>query len=605
MRTPVSSCVQDSFKKFSGMASPAKQPGSSITCESLIRTRRMNKTESFLLEERLKVLDCKKNQKHAELNVEKHSLKKQIEEIRSVRKNSGISAERRKLLRSQGYTTDTRTALNNSDDVPAAFKRLSMPEMSCPDLSSSRSPNLNTHNSELAMKAFSLINIHGSIEMAEKEITGEEQRKNSSVTKRSRARHQFRVIEPPCRPGSRRNFVQLSNDKIKEFSEKEEKQSGEALFDPNAKVDHRGVILSPRLAKTSKSTTQAEVKADESPGQTSLIPISERQLCQDKQKKSTQSDQFLFGPGKQAWVENMYFENKTRTEETSSFPAVEKKLRSNSCDSFDRLKEVRASDSPSDVHNNESKSSRDVITPGSSHVDRKSNIATNNVHSTPELRRKQASTRPPARVAFAEPQEGMPNKERKSHGCVIESRQAKIQHVRNVESESRNSRLRADSSESNANEQTQLPREKAVELWKKRRVTVPTGKLSIAAPDHEVGSSQEGGKGETKRLSVASLAPNVRKKSVLSSHSEHYPQDDSVTNAYDARPGRSLCKGYVTMQMTVKGKQVKVHIPKFPHDSESEPAIERLRKKISFDRSQPRTLQEKETSNEEPEKAEA
>ena len=58
------------------------------------------------------------------------------------------------------------------------------------------------------------------------------------------------------------------------------------------------------------------------------------------------------------------------------------------------------------------------------------------------------------------------------------------------------------------------------------------------------------------------------------------------------------------MQMTVKGKQVKVHIPKFPHDSESEPVIERLRKKISIDRSQPRALQEKEIVNKD-EKAEA
>lgn len=585
------------------MASPAKQPGSSITCESLIRTRRMNKTESFLLEERLKVLDSKKNQKYAELNVEKHSLKKEIEEIRSVRKNSGISAERRKLLRSQGYTIDTRTAVNESGDVRAAFKRLSMPEIGVSDLSASRSPKLNTHKSEPVMKAFSQINIHGSGEM-EKEITGGEQRKNSSVMARSRARHQFRVIEPPCRQGSRRNFVQLSTDKLKEFNEKEEKQSEETLFDPNVRVDHRGVILSPRLAKTSKNTTQAEVKADESPGHTRLIPISEKQICQDKQKKTTQSDQILFGPGKQAWAENLYFENKTRTEERSSFPAVEQKLRSNSCGSFDRLTEVRVSDSPSDFHDNES-ISRDVITPGSPHVYRTSIIATNKVHSTPELRRKQVSTRPPARVAFVEPQEGMPNIERQSRACIIESREPKVQHVRNVETESSNSRLRADSSESNANEQTQLPREKPAELCKKRRVTVPPGKLSIAPPDHEVVPSQEGGKSEPKKLSSASLSSNVRKKSVLSSHSEHHPQDDLVTYAYDARPGRSLCKGYVTMQMTVKGKQVKVHIPRFPHDSESEPVIERLRKKISFDRSQPRTLQKKETSNEELEKAEA
>lgn len=555
------------------MASPAKQPpGSSITCESLIRTRRMNKTESFLLEERLKVLDSKKNQKYAELNVEKHSLKKQIQEIRSVRENSGISAERRKLLRSQGYTTDTRTALNDSDDAPAAFKRFSVPDISYSDLSSSRSLKLNTHKSEPVM--------------------------NSSVTTRSRARHQFRVIEPPCRPGSRRNFVQLSNDKLKEFNEKEEEQSAESLFDHNtrSRVDHRGVILPSRLAKTSKNTTQVE-----SPGQTRLIPISEKQICQDKQNKTTQSDQVLFSPEKQAWAENLYFENETGTKENSSFRAVEQKLRSNSCGSVDRLTEVRASDSPSDFHDSES-ISRNVITSGSPHVDHKSIIAINKVHSTLELRQKQASTRPPARVAFVEPQEGMPYMEKQSHVC--ESRQTKVQHVHNVETESRNSRLRADSSESNANEQTQLHREKPAELWKNRRFTLPPGKFSIAPPDQELAPSHDRGKNEPKKLSGASLSPNVRKKSVLSSHSEHHPQDDSVTYAYDARPGRSLCKGYVTMQMTVKGKQVKVHIPKFPHDSDSEPVIERLRKKISIDRSQPRALHEKEILNKD-EKTEA
>ena len=581
------------------MASPAKQPpGTSITCESLIRTRRMNKTESFLLEERLKVLDSKKNQKYAELNVEKQCLKKQIQDIRSVRKNSGISAERRKLLRSQGITIDTRTALNDSDDLPAAFKRFSVPEISCSDLSASRSPKLNTHKSEPVLKAFSQINIHGSGEGAEREITGEGQRKNSSITTRSRARHQFRVIEPPCRPGSRRNFVQLSNDKLKEFHVKEEKQSAETLLDLNARVDHRGVILPPRLAKTSKNTTQTEVKADESPSQTRLIRISEKQVCQDKQKKTTESDQVFFGPGKQAWAENLYFENKTRKKENSSFPAVEQKLRSNSCDSLsvDRLTEVRVSDSSSDFHDNES-ISRDVITSGSPHVHRKSIIAINKVHSTPELRGKQASTRPSARVAFVESQEGIPYMEKQSHVCVTESRQPKVQHAGNVETESRNCRLRANSSESNANEQNQLPLEKPAEFWKKRRFTLPSGKLSITPPDQELAPSRDGGKSEPKKLSGASLSPNVRKKSVLPSHSEHHPQDDSVTYAYDARPGRSLCRGYVTMQMTVKGKQVKVHIPKFPHDSESEPVIERLRRKISIDRSQPRALQEKEISN--------
>lgn len=598
MRTPVSSCYQGTFKKFTtGMATPAKQPVTSIKCDSFIKTRRMNKTESFLLEERLKVLDSKKSQKYAEFNVEKHTLQKQMEEIRSVRKNSGISVERRKLLRSQGYTIDARAAMNSSEDVPVAFKRFSVPEMGSVDSSASRSPKigLNMHKSEPIMGAFSQINIHRAGE-TEKEIASEEQPNDpdAGIT-RSRARHQFRVIEPPSRPGSRRNFVQLSNDKLKEFKEKEDKESGETLFDPNLKLDHRGVILSPRLAKSLRNTTQADtVKGDELSSGSRLISLSDKQICQDKQNKTvipTHSEQILFGANKQAWAENLCVEDKTSMEEKSSFPAVERKFVSKSCENLDRMTEVRASDNPSDCHESVS-ISRDVITPRSPYADPKS--ITNKVHSPLEPRRKQASTRPPARLAFIEPQDGTPNMDKQSFS-VNHSREPRHKTM-----ESRNSNLR-DLSE--PTEKTQAPRDKSAELQKKRRVTLPPGKFNFV-PNKDVAPNHEGSKRESKKLSIASLSPNTRKKSMFSTQPERHSQDDTVTYAYDARPGRSLCKGYVTMQMTVKGKQVKVHIPKFPNDSESEPILSRLRKKVSIDRFQPKTLQDKEKSDEE-EKSEA
>ncbi|KAL9984983.1 hypothetical protein ACROYT_G007332 [Oculina patagonica] len=505
MRTPVSSCNQGTFKKFTtGMATPAKQPGTSIMCDSFIKTRRMNKTESFLLEERLRVLDSKKNQKYAELNVEKHSLKKQMEEIRSVRKNSGISVERRKLLRSQGYTIDARAAMNSPEDVPVAFKRFSVPEMGSVDSSASRSPKLglNMHKSEPIMGAFSQINIHRAGE-TEKEIASDEQPNDpdASVT-RSRARHQFRVIEPPCRPGSRRNFVQLSNDKLKEFKEKEDKESGETLFDPNLKLDHRGVILSPRLAKSLRNTTQADkVKEDElSSGESRLLSISDKQICQDKQNKTvipTHSEQILFSPGKQAWAEKVCSEDKTSTEEKSSFPAVERKFLSKSCENLDRMTEVRASDSPSDCHDSVS-ISRDVMAPRSPYADRKS-ITTNKVHSTLEPRRKPANTRPPARLAFVEPQDETPNMDKQ----IKHSREP-----RHYTMESRNSNLR-DLSEPTATEKTQAPRAKSAELQKKRRVTLPPGKFFV--PNKDVALNHEGSKRESKKLSIASLSPNTRK----------------------------------------------------------------------------------------------
>ena len=110
------------------------------------------------------------------------------------------------------------------------------------------------------------------------------------VARSARARHQFRVIEPPCRPGSRRNFVQISNDKLKKLKEKEDEKSGETLFDSGLKLDYRGVIMSPRLLKSSRNNSLSQVDEGE-PEKVIMQPsksyegfISEHRVYQDKQK---------------------------------------------------------------------------------------------------------------------------------------------------------------------------------------------------------------------------------------------------------------------------------------------------------------------------------
>ena len=47
---------------------------------------------------------------------------------------------------------------------------------------------------------------------------------------------------------------------------------------------------------------------------------------------------------------------------------------------------------------------------------------------------------------------------------------------------------------------------------------------------------------------------------------------------YDARPDKALSKGYVTMQMTIGNKQVKVYVPKFTSECVDE-VVERARAK--------------------------
>lgn len=584
------------------MAAQAKQQGtsSSVMCDSFIKTRRLNQTESFLLEGRLKVLDCKKSQKNAEYRVEKYSLQKQIEEIRNVRSNPGISVERRKLLRSQGYTIDARTALGSSEDMPAAYKRFSMPDMSGRDSPGRRSPKvLSLHKSEPIMKAFSQLTIQGGGETEKGGTVTGEQQSDPDGTTRTRARHQFRVIEPPCRPGSRRNFVQLSNEKLKELKEKEDKESKETLFDPNLKLDHRGVILSPRLVKSLRDTSQAEImKSDET---AAIEPrISNSVDNQSKEATATHQKQIYFTPDCAE-----IFEDEIADELKSRFLTADRKLISKSCESLDSITEVRAPDvdSSSDCHDNVS-ISRDTTASRRPDADHKS-ITDKAVSQA----RKHASTRPPVRLAFVESPDPTPDMNKRScFGSEIELRQPRVQNmhyshnVSNTEINPSHSGIR-NFTDTASTENTQSSREKSAEGQRKRRATLPPGKFNAVSSQIDIAPNHDGSKREPKsRLSVASLCTNVRKskKSVFSMQPERKSRGGAVTYAYDARPNRSLCKGYVTMQMTVKGKQVKVHIPKFPNDTESEPILDRIRKKVSIQtRFQPRTLQEKVKSNEE------
>ena len=571
------------------MAISAKQQGTSVTCESLIKTRRLNETESFLLEERLKVLDNKKTQKNAEYRVEKYSLQKKIREIQNVRKNPGISPERRKLLRSQGYTIDGRAALASSEDMPVAYKRFSMPDMKSRDSPSRRRPRgLNLRHSEPTMKTFSQMTLQD--ERGKKEessAVNKEQQSDPAGSARAKVRHQFRVIEPPCRPGSRRNFIQLSDEKLKELKEKEDKESKETLLDPRLKLDHRGVIVSHRLVKSLRDTSHAET-----------IKSNGRE---DRETEEKRQREMSFNSDTQAHTE--IFEDGNTKELESRFQRNDRKLISKSCESLDSITEVRVPDSPSDCLDNGVSLLQNVIVPSSlePHHDHKL-ITSREINKV----RKHASTRPPARLAFVDSPDSTPDANNQStFNSEIELRQPKVhglQHsnsVNNIDIQPSHSDNR-NFSESTSTEIKQSSHQKLAEEQIRRRATLPPGKFHAVSSQNDVTLNHDASKRDSQRLSIPSLGTNVRKskRSVFTWQSVRNTKGDAVTYAYDARPNQSLCKGYVTMQMTVKGKQVKVHIPKFPND-ESEPTLDRARKKVSIARFQPKTLHEIVKSNEE------
>ena len=544
------------------MAFP-RQQGIPMKCDSFMKTRRMNQTESYLLEERLKVLDNRKNQRNSEFIETKNSLYKQMEEIKTVRKNLQISPERRKLLRSQGFTIDTSVAKSRDDAV--AIKKYSMPELSTVGSPRTRSTSM-ISGSELIMKGFPQLRLQESEDPnAEEEF--------SRHKAQFRTKHHFRVIEPPCRQGSRRNFVQISSDELKEIKKKEDEKSGEDLLDHNVKVDYRGMIRSQKKSSRTYSHFH-EVEDGDKLNETRFM---KRTLFpQDKQTKIRPSSG---GPV------SLFSKEKASVQNPDLPENIDKpsKLMSKSCGSLDEMTEARKPDSNPDSQQSVSRE----IKSGNNHKmtsDKRTRQPQSAFH-----KRKHGVTA--VRVAFVEPQNGTNNLGNDARGTL---QQPSLQ-CDNYDKQDENYDKVIDH---------RSAREKSATKWQKNdfpviRLTLPSESLKVTQEQDHVKCLDESHNVKQRRHSSVLQSPSVRKSKTTSSSPQQgrLRSNSAVSYAYDARPRRSLCKGYVTMQMTIKGKQVKVHIPKFPRDADSEPIVERAKKKAAEDRLQSKIPQRDDLNN--------
>ncbi|XP_068744843.1 uncharacterized protein [Montipora capricornis] len=557
--------VHETSMKFvvTGMAFQRKQ-GIGMKCDSFMKTRRMNQTESYLLEERLKVLDSKRNQKNSEFDERKYSLWKQMEEIKSVRKNLGISVERRKLLRSRGFTIDTRLA--QGPDETVTIKKYSMPELSRVGSTRPRSTSI-ISGSELMMKGLSHLRLQETLD-DEKEVSsgGQKDRAKSPVKNR------YRVIEPPCRQGSKRNFVQLSSEELKEMKKKEDEKPREDFLDPNLKVDHRGMIMSPKLVKSFRSNSlQKDGVGDHMLNHVSkssdLRSMSKQLSLQDKQTgandltPSSDRSVSLFSK-QQASVHNPDLTANSFISKESHKSVILK-----SRESLDQIAEVNQLDRNSDCQQSVALL---VIKTGRNHTPKASKM-TRQSHLV--FYKRKYGNISPVRNALVEPQ----NKTNRLHNDAFDTSQQPRSPCNHDE---------AEDIENNH-------RRKYAANWQRkdalvRRLTLPPGIFNSMDGQDRVKDQVESCNKEQKRSSYLSQSLTVQNSNTTkySPHPRRARSNSAVSYAYDARPKQSLCRGYATMQMTIKGKQVKVHIPKFPSDVNSEPVLERSMKKVAEDRLQ-------------------
>ena len=604
----------------------ARKDRSSFISHALIKTRRMNQKESFLLEGRLKVLETKQGLKHAEIMEEKCSLNQRLSEIRRVQNQVGISVERRRLLQSRGFTIDTRAAAHESEHQTVLITRRSMPDITeaSKHTSGTNSPRvLHTHESEPIIGAFSQMTFQGS-RQDEMEKSCEEHRKQPHEFSRSRVPHQFRIIEPPSRQGSRRNFIQVSNVKLKEIMNDEQEHSGKDLLDPNLRLDHRGKILPSNLVRSmekqrSQSFTERP-RADDNSSSTCATPLASYQqtkihsydnklqyfdeVVDSLTKADTDSRKCSPDSRKQAWMD---MKDPDRPMKAMGKNAVvfQSKLRSISCEKVDKLGLLDNSQACQDDLSHDKVSVSDT-----SFAAEENGKGPRKIHAPFKRTRKRAVSDPTTKLALVEPVDSEPNVNKKSTSSVGFSVHQSQQHPQLDKQDGHNTEVRlndgrsivqCDSKPTDVNFQSIGGTSPVVQRRIIRRATIPgrfcTMQTPQTMPDSEKGDNEicvPKKRGIEAKLSFSQSPTQDRptSKQPMRVFSTAKGTSDKAVLVYDARPNQALCKGYVTMQMTVKGRQVKVHIPRFPSDS-NDPVLDRVRTKASSDRLQPRLLSEK------------
>ena len=561
----------------------------------------------------MKVLDHKESQKYVLLDAEKDSLRKDIEQIRQVKKDVDISVERRRLMHSQGFTVSPSTD-NERDEAEIRTKnRQSANELLFPSHGSA----------SLVRKSKSLINLFPE---ARAQQTGENLEESSErKSSGTRARHQFRVIEPPSRPGSRRNFIQLSAEALKKECEIHSRNNEAELFaQKSIKVDRWGKVIQRKsLERQSLNTKLNDFRTARLRSQSDTSGLkSEIEGCKGLSPTAFDSEKTCLDSNES---EERKRKDEGKEKLTKFFESLDGSItKDNAKDKADDSCHVT-----SGLHGKAHKPGKRSLTKNDSYKEMVSI----------DLKILQVVSRP----LFQTPQTGSLEK---SHDEVNQCNPS-CKHSEPLAYKNE-TKLAAPEIQLNSNEPIAtdacVHRPAGDARTRKTHPRDPNSnnngchQVSFAKPKEQIGISSTKPNGPSSKSKETlgktnhrKLSPKSRRRSRSETELErsHFPINSRATSpqppylvssvaerrrrgtrhawtqgkrvstggtpveeaiyAYDARPNKSLSKGYMEMQMTVAGKHVNMYMPRFSNDSD-EPVLARIRNKAINDRFQPRLL---------------
>lgn len=495
----------------------------SVALTRVLRTHRKNSVENFRLHERVKTIDYESQHNYSQISDEIDGVRQNLVKIKGIKKNVGVSVERRKLLRDKGLRILPSKQNGNGEYFTVRTSEGKDVKISCSDFydgdAMRKRLSISTHES--APTPCLEVENSDSEELIDSASGESRPRRNTIADLRSKE-FRYRNITPPLRPGSRRNF----KDVEEKNSEDEEK-----LLENISSMERKYGVLRAQTAyfKRDKQVTPRP-RSRTFPGsfQTNEAGMTPRRKLSrkssgasgNKRKKSrvnnSASDETNtpVNPTEEppaqtdSKIQPVRDDNVVLEETISLSPSVRPKIRPRS---------MTVAPSPAN-----SGLSRTVVGMRRMSLDPDKPIQLPPKPSegkwfqpdTPE-----SSPRGPTKsaVTISEDNEKVDRKFSQLSGRKV-SWKDNVQDNDN----SRNSRR---------------------------------GRLRINGPSNYEGRAQ----------SAPHSRPSVVRNQTFPTRkvSKIKGRRSSQDFVYDARPDKTLSKGYVTMQMTIGNKQVKVYVPKF------------------------------------------
>ena len=517
----------------------SKEPPS-VASTRVLKTHRMNSVETFRLQEKVKSIIDESKQNYSQISDEIDGVRQNLVKIKRVKNNVGVSVERRKLLRDKGLRILPLKGTENNDYFTVRNSVGKDTIIPCADFYNGDFLRKQLYIDDLQPEPtqFNVENFEAEDNFHDLPL---EKRPNSCFGKTKEFR--YRKITPPLRPGSRRNFQNVEDEnsdderKLVPFENLNSIKKTYGLPRPQTAYSRREVTQHPRSRPYSSIHPQSATPTRKTSNADLELTRHWRERIRSREDYfpliTTKSD------------DNPEYLEKREAEEVNE-----------TCvDMCETLEETAPSQSRPSLMAVAS------CTVDASIADR--DIRGMGLDSVQEAFRLRHAT---ASGKWCETEETSSN-----IGCAIASSQANEQ----------------------SNDSNGIGITRTLLTSRNRNVSWKDGENHEAIPrdfgDKEsdscllvneqaniVSSTIEGRRQPSSNRTRPDMIRNETNLSVkIPKTSKQRSNQDFV---YDARPGKALSKGYMTMQMTVGNKQVKVYVPKFSAECFDD-VVERARAK--------------------------